>query len=64
MSIRINDIVAVSTSNGVLFGKVINKDKKKATILVGGNVITAETRHVTKIWEKNLLKKLNGDKNL
>ena len=56
---RVNDIVAVSTMNGTKFGRVVTKDKKRATINVGGNVVTAEIRHVTKIHENKLLKKLN-----
>jgi hypothetical protein len=54
-----NDIVAVSTMNGTKFGRVMTKDKKRATINVGGNVITAEIRHITKVQEKKLLNKLN-----
>ena len=56
---KVNDIVAVSTMNGTKFGRVITKDKKRATINVGGNVVTAEIRHVTKVHENKLLKKLN-----
>ena len=39
---KVNDIVAVSTMNGTKFGRVVTKDKKRATINVGGNIITAE----------------------
>ena len=56
---KVNDIVAVSTMSGTKFGRVVTKDKKRATINVGGNVVTAEIRHVTKVHEKKLLKKLN-----
>ena len=56
---KVNDIVAVSTMNGTKFGRVVTKDKKRATINVGGNIITAEIRHVTKVHEKKLLKKLD-----
>lgn len=58
MALKINDIVAVSTSNGVRFGKVIANEKNKVSVIVGGNVITADPRHVSKVYEKNLLKKL------
>ena len=56
---KVNDVVAVSTINGTKFGKVVTKDKKRATINVGGNIITAEIRHVTRVYENHLLKKLN-----
>jgi len=56
---KVNDIVAVSTMNGTKFGRVVTKNKKKVTVNVGGNVVTAETRHVTKVHENKLLKKLN-----
>jgi len=56
---KVNDIVAVSTMNGTKFGRVVTKNKKKVTVNVGGNVVTAEVRHVTKVHENKLLKKLN-----
>ena len=56
---KVNDIVAVSTMNGTKFGRVITKNKKRVTVNVGGNVVTAEIRHVTKVHENKLLKKLN-----
>ena len=56
---KVNDIVAVSTMNGTKFGRIVTKNKKKVTVNVGGNVITAEIRHVTKVHENKLLKKLN-----
>lgn len=59
MQIRINDIVAVSLIDGVKYGRVISVDKKNAVVDVGGNVVTAELRHTTRIWEKNLLSKLS-----
>lgn len=59
MQIRIDDIVAVSLMDGVKYGRVISVDKKNAVVDVGGNVVTAELRHTTRIWEKNLLSKLS-----
>jgi hypothetical protein len=59
MQVRINDIVAVSLIDGVKYGRVISVDKKNAIVDVGGNVVTAELRHTTRIWEKNLLEKLS-----
>jgi len=59
MRIRIDDIVAVSLIDGVKYGRVISVDKKNAVVDVGGNVVTAELRHTTRIWEKNLLSKLS-----
>lgn len=59
MQIRIDDIVAVSLIDGVKYGRVISVDKKNAVVDVGGNVVTAELRHTTRIWEKNLLSKLS-----
>lgn len=59
MKIRINDLVAVSLIDGVKYGRVISVDKKNAVVDVGGNVVTAELRHTTRIWEKNLLSKLS-----
>lgn len=59
MKIRIDDIVAVSLMDGVKYGRVISVDKKNAVVDVGGNVVTAELRHTTRIWEKNLLSKLS-----
>ena len=56
---KVNDIVAVSTMNGTKFGRVVTKNKKRVTVNVGGNVVTAEIRHVTKVHENKLLKKLN-----
>jgi len=56
---KVNDIVAVSTMNGTKFGRVVTKNKKRITVNVGGNVVTAEVRHVTKVHENKLLKKLN-----
>jgi len=56
---KANDIVAVSTMNGTKFGRVVTKNKKRVTVNVGGNVVTAEIRHVTKVHENKLLKKLN-----
>jgi hypothetical protein len=56
---KVNDVVAVSTINGTKFGRVVTKNKKKVTVNVGGNVVTAEVRHVTKVHENKLLKKLN-----
>ena len=56
---KVNDIVAVSTINGTKFGRVVTKNKKRVTVNVGGNVVTAEIRHVTKVHENKLLKKLN-----
>jgi hypothetical protein len=59
MRIRIDDIVAVSLMSGVKYGRVISVDKKNAIVDVGGNVVTAELRHTTRIWEKNLLENLS-----
>jgi len=56
---KVNDIVAVSTMNGTKFGRVVSKNKKKVTVNVGGNIITAEIRHITRVYENHLLKKLN-----
>ena len=58
MNLSINDIVAVSTINGVKFGRVVTLDKKKVTVNIGGNVVVAEIRHVTRVYEKGLLSKL------
>jgi hypothetical protein len=54
-----HDIVAVSSHSGVKYGKVIAIDKKNAVVDIGGNIVTAELRHVVPVWEKNLLKKLS-----
>jgi hypothetical protein len=59
MRIRIDDIVAVSLMDGVKYGRVISVDKKNAIVDVGGNVVTSELRHTTRIWEKNLLEQLS-----
>jgi hypothetical protein len=45
--------------DGVKYGRVIFVDKKNAIVDVGGNVVTAELRHTTRIWEKNLLEQLS-----
>jgi hypothetical protein len=59
MSLKVNDLVAVSSLNkGVMYGRVVSVDVKKAVVSVGGNIVHAERRHVTKIWDKPLIEKL------
>ena len=59
MSLKVNDLVAVSSfDKGVMYGRVVSVDVKKAVVSVGGNIVHAERRHVTKIWDITLIKKL------
>ena len=41
-----------------MYGRVVSVDVKKAVVSVGGNIVHAERRHVTKIWDKPLIEKL------
>lgn len=59
MNLRINDLVAVSSYDSVKYGRIVDLHGKRVTINVGGNVITAEPRHVTRIYDKKLINKLN-----
>lgn len=59
MSLKINDLVAVSSlSKSVLYGRVVDVSVKMVAVSVGGNVVHAEPRHVTKIWDVKLAKRL------
>ena len=56
---KINDLVAVSLrEKNTQFGRVISIDKKTAMVNVAGNVVTADVNHITKVYEKNLIRKL------
>lgn len=59
MSLKINDLIAVSSlSKSVLYGRVVNVGVKMVAVSVGGNIVHAEPRHVTKIWDVKLSKRL------
>jgi hypothetical protein len=59
MSLKINDLVAVSSlSKSVLYGRVVDVSVKMVAVSVGGNVVHAEPRHVKKIWDAKLSKRL------
>jgi hypothetical protein len=59
MSLKINDLVAVSSlSKSVLYGRVVDVSVKMVAVSVGGNVVHSEPRHVTKIWDVKLSKRL------
>jgi len=59
MRLSINDLVAVSLMNkNTQYGRLVSVDKKKVTVNVGGNIITAEPRQVTKVYDKKLLKRI------
>ncbi len=60
MRVKQGAIVAVSsiTNSGVKYGRVVALNGKNAIVDIGGNTVTAQIKHVTPIWEKNLLAKL------
>jgi hypothetical protein len=62
MKINENDIVAVSTIDGVKYGTATNVEKNKVWVSVGGNTIITEPRHITRIYENHLLKKLKNER--
>ena len=62
MNLNKNDIVAVSTIDGVKYGIAKNVEKNKVLVSVGGNVIIAEPRHITRVYENHLLKKLKNER--
>lgn len=56
---KINDLVAVSLLNkNVQFGRVVGVTNKSAMVNVAGNVVTADIGHITKVHDKNLIRKL------
>lgn len=61
MSLRTNDLVAVSShSKGVLYGRVVDVSVKMVAVSVGGNIVHAEPRHLTKVWDVTLSKRLKN----
>jgi len=62
MNFRKNDIVAVSSlASQVKFGRIVSVEQSKILVSVGGNIIQCKPKDVTRIYEKNLIKRLKNE---